>query len=204
MKHIEGITTCLATLHESPVKEYDNEDGYEDHPDFDGSIGTRQVALKRGTTIEVAITFGDDFKLYTAEGVSIGIYNASQLGSLGPNENGQWWFIVAESGRISGTHKFTFYTLFDNADAVPGNQNRANDIRFCIPKPSDGKYIFQARISEPADHVVGKYENASFNWVEEEDRPLNQSSLVVYIRRTKWIVEPPRTRTRLEPRQRPQ
>lgn len=142
MKHANGITSFLSKLYGAVVKEYDNGDGNKPHPDFKGAIGIRQIALSKGTGIEVTVVLDDNFKLYTADGVWVEIYSGSQIGSLRPDDRGQRWWISGNAGMMSGTYRFTYYTIFDEYYEIFEKQKwLTKHVAFSAPDADDGKWI---------------------------------------------------------------
>ena len=132
MKHIDGISVSLRLLNEELIKEYDNGVEDEPHPNFDGSIATRQIAVREGTHVEAIITIDESFNLYTADGIWIEVYAGSLEGSLRAGELGQCWWVDARREGVSGSHKVSFWSTF-------GNRCEAKMIRFLVPRADKGE-----------------------------------------------------------------
>lgn len=133
MKHIDGITVYLRELNEERIKEYDNGADNAPHPDFRGSLGTRQIAVRERTYVEAIIQIEESFNLYTADGVWIEVYSGCPIGPLSASESGQCWWIDGREGSITGAHKVSFWSLW--GDEGGGSKM----IRFSVPAADKGQ-----------------------------------------------------------------
>ena len=132
MKH-DGITVYLKGLDGERIKEYDNGIGNEHHPDFDGVIGTRQIAAIPGTTVEVVVELDEAFYLFSADGVLVEIHTGSPTAPLTMDDSGQCWWIKSARRSVSGTYTFSFYITFTEGEFD-------TFFPFAIPSPDEGEY----------------------------------------------------------------
>jgi hypothetical protein len=192
MKHDTGLSVRLETLDGVRIKEYDNGIDDEPHPDFDGLIGTRQIAMKDGILIKVKITVAEFFNLHSADGLWIEICTGYPIGPLDIGESGQCWWIQSHRRSVSGTYEFSFYTNFDD-DSNP-------HIPFTTASTDEGEFHLTAANLSRANMRIATYANASHRWESGHDQALSKASLVVYILRSKWAPSHEPVRTKLQPR----
>lgn len=193
MKNHAGLSVYLETHDGVRIKEYDNGIDNEPHPDFDGSIGTRQVGVMEGTAIKVKITVADFFNLYTADGLWIEICAGYPIVPLDFGESSQCWWIQNRQRSVSRTYEFSFFTNFDD--------NSNPHIPFVVASADQCEFHLALICQNKAHAHTATYANASHRWVLGEDQALGNASLLVYIIRSKQTPSESSFRTRLQPKE---
>lgn len=205
MKHLDVIAVSLRYPSGQRVKEFNNGGDDEPHPRFEGSIGTRQIAVDEGNEIEVMVELDETFDFYSADGISIEIYTGSPTAPLTIEESGQCWWLgdkAYQRGRVRrakravivGTHTFSFYTVFHSSKSQ-------TKVPFKAPEGNASKCVYFYEFMTDNSFTQTGYKNASYRWMVGNESPLSKSSLVVYIARSRWYLTRPLTCAMTEPNQ---
>jgi hypothetical protein len=117
MKHIDGIGVSITTPCGSPFLEWPNP--FEKrHPDFDGSLGSRQVVVPPGTRFIINVEFDASFKLYRATGVAIIIEIGDASSRLSCDDNSQVFYLDARKMDIRKKHRFELFAFWEREGEI--------------------------------------------------------------------------------------
>ena len=131
MKHIDGIDVSITTPCGSRLPEWPNP-CQKRHPDFDGSLGSRQVVGRPGTPFEVVVEFDTTFKLYSATGVVVIIVIGDKSSQLSRDDNCQVFWLDGAHIDIRKKHRFAGLALWHDE----GNPQPSEHVQMEMPGPN--------------------------------------------------------------------
>lgn len=116
MMEVDDIFVSIAGIDGSKYPTYANP--YEKrHPDFYGSLGSRQVVVAPGSPVEVIVEFTPNFKLYSATGVGIIIAIGDKTAYYVRDDNCQVSWLNASQMNIRQRHRFTPFVVGEDHKA---------------------------------------------------------------------------------------
>ena len=117
MEHSDGIAVYLTTPSGSRYPPWPNP--YQKrHPDFKGSLGSRQIVVPPGSRFAIDVEFSASFKLYSATGVAIIIVIEDKSSQLSRDDNSQVFYLDARKMDIRKKHRFESFAFWEREGEI--------------------------------------------------------------------------------------